>query len=511
MSRPAPAEVARLFAEMAPQCRARLLVSDRVRVPFSCGLLRPAVVLPAALCRVGPTPQLRWVFAHELTHLERRDAWSGLLFGLAQAVYFYLPWFWWLRRQVSLCQEYVADAAAARAADPVAYAQFLVGWARTPAPAVGCTGVSGSGSDLLRRVSMLLHNHAPLARHCPRRWSLLTAGALLGLAVLFSGLGAQAGPAPRKEEPAKTTPNQDKPKKEEPKKEDRNADPFGRQLEEMLRRLPDQFDAEQMDQIRKELEKHRGELEKALRGLGPNIAGGGLARPFGGRGLGSEPRLGARVAKPSATLADQLDLPQGQGLVVEHVTPNSPADKAGLKAHDVLLELNGKPVPSNVEELLTQLAAIKTDKPVNAAVLRKGKKETIKGIRLTEVKEPRPDPNLGFFPPAEALLKAGNLKLGNFGAGLGAGLGAGGNGVLTTTFRSGDRFTTRHQEGSLVITVTGKVADGKAKVSRIRIQDGGESYKYDDPDKVPESYRDKVKNLVEMSEKGAVKVEIKKP
>src|SRR5262249_48107327 len=78
------AAVARLFAEMtaARKQRARLLVSRRLRVPVSCGLWRPTVVIPVALCDPAAVQQLRWVFAHELTHLERRDAWSCLLFAL---------------------------------------------------------------------------------------------------------------------------------------------------------------------------------------------------------------------------------------------------------------------------------------------------------------------------------------------------------------------------------------------------------------------------------------------
>jgi hypothetical protein len=511
-ARPAPDEVAWLAEKLAPEQQARIVVSDRAPVPFSCGLLRPAVVLPAALAEAGPTPQLRWVLAHELAHLERRDAWSGLLFGLAQTVYFYLPWFWWLRRHVRLCQEYLADAAASESGGPVHYAQFLVGWARAPAPPVGCTGVSGSCSDLFRRVSMLLHNSAPLERRCPRIWSLLTAGGLLVLAVLFAGLGAYAGTAPRKEEPPISGPKKDQPRKEEPKEDQPDVDPFSRQLQEMLKGLRYNLDPQTMDRIRKEMEKHRGELEKALRGMElQGLPSNFLRTPQALIGTGAEPRLGARVAKASAALADQLDLPQGQGLVVEHVKPDSPAAKAGLKAHDVLLELDGKPVPSNVTGLMAQLAVIKARNPVDAVVLRKGKKETVRGIKLAEDQWPGLDANLGFFPPAQELLRGLNFAPGNFGGGIAAGLGIGGNGILTTTFRSGDRFTTRHQEGSLVITVTGKVADAKASVIEIRVQDGGESHKYKGLDKVPERYRDKVKDLVEMSEKGAVKVEIKKP
>ena len=43
------------------------------------------------------------------------------------------------------------------------------------------------------------------------------------------------------------------------------------------------------------------------------------------------------------------------------------------------------------------------------------------------------------------------------------------------------------------------------------MQDGNKTEKYESADKVPEAYRDKVKNLVEMSEKGSVKIEIKGP
>ena len=111
-------------------------------------------------------------------------------------------------------------------------------------------------------------------------------------------------------------------------------------------------------------------------------------------------------------------------------------------------------------------------------------------------------PGIGGFP--------GAALPGGVGIGIAA-AGAGGKGVMTTTFRSNDRFTTRHQEGSLVITVTGKVADGKPRVTEVRVQDGTESHKYGSVDKVPEQYRDKVKNLVEMSEKGAVKIEIRQP
>src|SRR5262249_14518291 len=141
----APEAVQLLFEELFPAGpQPRLLVSRLVHVPLSCGVLRPTVVLPAALCELSARTELRWVLAHELAHLRRRDAITCLLFGLAQVVYFFVPWLWALRRRVRLCQEYVADAAAvAEAGSPADYAEFLLAWSATPALPAGAAGVFG--------------------------------------------------------------------------------------------------------------------------------------------------------------------------------------------------------------------------------------------------------------------------------------------------------------------------------------------------------------------------------
>jgi membrane-associated protease RseP (regulator of RpoE activity) len=230
-----------------------------------------------------------------------------------------------------------------------------------------------------------------------------------------------------------------------------------------------------------------------------------LLNPAGHLGQG---RLGISAQTPSATLAAQLDLPKGQGVVIEEVQPESAAAKAGLKAHDILLELNGKPVADNLADFTRQVQDVKADTPVEVVVLRKGKRETIKGLKLPEASDLVPAlgnlvPPLPVLPlvPVVPNFPAAPL-LPNLGGGLG---------VLVTTFRTNDRFTTRYQEGSLVLTVTGTVADGKAKVSGIEVQDVGKSDKYESVDKVPEQYRDKVTHLVEMSAKNSVRIEIKEP
>lgn len=60
-SRPAPGTIRQVVAELpeADTMRPRLLISERLRSPVSCGILRPTIVLPGSLCQLGPA--LRWV------------------------------------------------------------------------------------------------------------------------------------------------------------------------------------------------------------------------------------------------------------------------------------------------------------------------------------------------------------------------------------------------------------------------------------------------------------------
>jgi hypothetical protein len=479
---PAPEFMNSLFHEItggrtkAP----RLLVSERLKVPISCGLLRPTIVVPAPLCDPDAKQELSWALRHELTHLERRDSWACFLFGLSQAIYFYLPWFWWLRRQVRLCQEYVADAAAVEQTPEVTdYAQFLLGLTQNMTVPVAAMGVSGNSSDLFRRMTMLLQNPLRVQTRCPRWLSPAAAFGLLGLAVLLSGVSLRAEPKSTSSSDPFVTVGQQEPKQpppppkqeEEPKKDKRKGP----------RSVPRDEDSE-------------GFPPFDGRPFGP----GGPRFPFG-----RPARLGIAPSRPSPALVDQLDLPEGQGLVIEDVRPDTPAAKAGLKVHDIILEFNGKPVPNDPRRLIQMIDEVKADTPVDAVVIRKGKKETIKGISMPEVRRPGPSfrRQPGEFQPPGPGPRGGR---GTFST-------SARHNMRTTLTRDDDHFTARHQEGPLFITVTGTVADGKANINLIEIQDGPKTDSYRSVDKVPEQYREQVKNLLDMSERGTSKTEIRPP
>jgi RNA polymerase sigma factor (sigma-70 family) len=106
------------------------------------------------------------------------------------------------------------------------------------------------------------------------------------------------------------------------------------------------------------------------------------------RALPAEQRLGLQVASPSRTLIDQVGLAKGQGLVVERVTPDSPAGKAGVKTHDILLQLDRKTVASDLARFRNALSEVKAA-TVDLVVLRQGKKETLKIQNPNETPSPR--------------------------------------------------------------------------------------------------------------------------
>src|SRR5262249_20154720 len=160
------------------------------------------------------------------------------------------------------------------------------------------------------------------------------------------------------------------PKKEEPKKDDAPARPGVPKIEELL---PPDLPPEVADLLKKQMQQLDEQMKRLQQGGGAGGFGGpgGFANPFGGGGFGGggfggagfgmpgqsavHGRMGAAVKKPDATLTEQLDLPKNQGLVVGEVRANSPAEKAGLKANDILLELNGKPVSSEPRDLVKML------------------------------------------------------------------------------------------------------------------------------------------------------------
>lgn len=204
--RPAPAHLHSLLEELEPDAirRPRLGLCDWVHGPVSYGLWKPTILLPPSFCySTEQREHLRWILAHELSHLQRRDPWGCLLLALGGALYFHLPWFWWMKKHVRLAQEFLADAAAAQLASAVKWAEYLVSLTTLetkPTLASGsATGVFDSPSDLYRRVNMLLNSRSPMDGRCPRWWTAAAAASFMALAGVTAGANPMADDSIRKE------------------------------------------------------------------------------------------------------------------------------------------------------------------------------------------------------------------------------------------------------------------------------------------------------------------------
>ncbi|MBK5274910.1 MAG: DegQ family serine endoprotease [Desulfuromonadales bacterium] len=84
--------------------------------------------------------------------------------------------------------------------------------------------------------------------------------------------------------------------------------------------------------------------------------------------------LGIRFQPLTADLAKSFGLESEKGALIASVEKDTPAEKAGLKAGDVILEYDGKPIIEG-NELPRYVAATPIDKRVPVVVFRDGKKQ----------------------------------------------------------------------------------------------------------------------------------------
>jgi serine protease Do len=105
------------------------------------------------------------------------------------------------------------------------------------------------------------------------------------------------------------------------------------------------------DQLRTEGHVHRGEIGVAVRSITPDLREG-------------------------------LRLPTSQGILLEDVTPDMPAEKAGLKVGDVVTSVGSKPV-TNVRQFSLDLLEYKVGESAKVDVLR-GDKKLSYTVKLVE-------------------------------------------------------------------------------------------------------------------------------
>jgi len=100
--------------------------------------------------------------------------------------------------------------------------------------------------------------------------------------------------------------------------------------------------------------------------------------------LMNRPRLGIDAEDISGQLGSYFGAPDGEGILVRDVNPGSAAEKAGVKAGDVITSLNGERI-HGLAELRSKLSAAGEGKTAKLGVLRNKSALTL-DIKIPEVK-----------------------------------------------------------------------------------------------------------------------------
>jgi hypothetical protein len=220
----------------------------------------------------------------------------------------------------------------------------------------------------------------------------------------------------------------------------------------------------------------------------------------------AKPRLGVNVEAISPAIAEHLNLPSGVGLLVVEVVPASSAEKAGIKSGDVLIKIDGAMVPSNVEEFLKLTAALKSDTPYDVVVLRKGQQQKVGSVTLAQQQATTDQPNSKKVQAREenAQDKA-TAALQRIYAQRALQRPATDKETTTTTVnRKGNSITVTHQEGDVRISFRGTIKDSAVDLTDINIQNATETTTYKSLNDVPQPWRDRVNQILEMVTRNAV-------
>ena len=174
--------------------------------PFTCGVRRPFILIPASLFVSPNRETLLSVVAHELAHVQRRDMLSHLLSETMLVPLAFHPVSYWLRSRIAEAREMACDASVSGPiVRPTDYARCLLDVAETlrnSSPPLHALGIS-EGATLEHRIQALL-TFAPFRSRKLSAWnksSLILAALVLFTALLFWGrktfLWMSAVPEPR--------------------------------------------------------------------------------------------------------------------------------------------------------------------------------------------------------------------------------------------------------------------------------------------------------------------------
>ena len=137
--------------------------------------------------------------------------------------------------------------------------------------------------------------------------------------------------------------------------------------------------------------------------------------------------LGVAIAPVTPEIASSLRLASAKGAMVNQVTADSPALKAGVREGDVILSFGDRPIAS-VQDLTRAVADTKAGTTRDLRIIRDGREQTLK-VNIAALKDEVQRPQLASNAPSAA--RSGGLEM----ADLGLTLGINGSDVVVTAVK----------------------------------------------------------------------------
>ncbi len=221
----------------------------------------------------------------------------------------------------------------------------------------------------------------------------------------------------------------------------------------------------------------RGEAIGMNTAINPNGQGIGFAIPINlarhvadqllAHGKVQRAMLGVMLAELTPEIAEGFGLSNTNGVLIERVFPGSPADRAGLKRNDVVVEFDGQPVTDR-EKFRLHVADTPTGKRVAIVVLRDGKRVPLT-VSLSERDEKLLAENAtpqspADLPQARAL---GGLAVRELTAEEKANLGIEGGVMVTDTKEGSAAEDAGIQPNDVIEEVGGKPATSSAALTKL--------------------------------------------
>ncbi|ALS28598.1 BlaR1 peptidase M56 [Paenibacillus sp. 32O-W] len=181
------------------KCKKQLGISKKILVysspyattPFISGVIRPYIILPEITLT---SEELKYVFFHELTHWKRHDPWLKYLMILVQAIHWYNPIVYLIRRDIDRFCELSCDESVTRSMNREerrGYCSLLlkVLWNTSDRRSKLYSALSGNKKKQLeRRIDMILKQ----GDSKQKKWSRTFAIAVPLLALLIGAVTAYA-------------------------------------------------------------------------------------------------------------------------------------------------------------------------------------------------------------------------------------------------------------------------------------------------------------------------------